>query len=359
MAKLSDNLKRLKRGASDLLRGSPKGLSREGNEPFAPFETEGFVVQCHAAWPADEKLIAAWAALSRTNPDTTPMHSPAWQKAAFDASGATTLRLITVYKGDELQLVAPMQLSAAGGLGTIGHWMTDYLEPPCTDPAAWLAFIAFLTENWDRRLNEVVFHNIRESFSFRSELSKSDFFVNEEVIDHAPVIELPKTWEEYLDSLDAHDRKETRRKLNKAEEKGGAKLVAGSVRDLDEAVRLVEAAGGQKGDTVRRFLRPLLTCVGPSLIADGRLELLKLQIDGKFAACLLQFPTPSGPMLYNAGHNPSMREWSPGVVAVAMAIRRAIERGKKTYDLMRGREPYKYRFGAVDRPLYRITLRKK
>jgi CelD/BcsL family acetyltransferase involved in cellulose biosynthesis len=237
--------------------------------------------------------------------------------------------------------------------------MTDYLEPLCADSNAWPAFTAFLAANWDRRLNEVVFHNIRESSSLRRDLPKSEFSINEEVIDHAPAIDLPSTWEKFLDSLDAHDRKETRRKLNKAEEKGDAKLVAGSAKDLDDAVKLVEAAGGRKGDTARRFLHPLLTSAGPSLIADGRLQLLKLLIQGKFTACLLQFPTQIGPMLYNAGHEPSMREWSPGVVAVAMAIRQAIERGEKTYDLMRGREPYKYRFGAVDRPLYRITLRKK
>jgi CelD/BcsL family acetyltransferase involved in cellulose biosynthesis len=89
------------------------------------------------------------------------------------------------------------------------------------------------------------------------------------------------------------------------------------------------------------------------------MELLTLSIEGRPAGCLIQFPTPAGVMLYNSGHDPALREWSPGVVALAMAIREAIARGAKTYDLLRGREPYKYRLGAVDRPLYRVTLRRK
>ncbi len=63
-------------------------------------------------------------------------------------------------------------------------------------------------------------------------------------------------------------------------------------------------------------------------------------------------------MLYNMGWDAKWREWSPGIVAVGMAIRRAIEAGFKNYDLLRGREPYKYELGAVDHPLYKITLRK-
>jgi CelD/BcsL family acetyltransferase involved in cellulose biosynthesis len=72
----------------------------------------------------------------------------------------------------------------------------------------------------------------------------------------------------------------------------------------------------------------------------------------------MQFPSPAGPLLYNTGFDPAARPWSPGVVAILLAVRRAIEQHAVEYDLMRGCEEYKYRMGAVDRPMYQITLAK-
>lgn len=365
MAKIQDILLSARRAAADLVRGTPAGLGRADPAEFAPYEAAGLTVRCYTKWPSDARLLAAWEEWSRSE---TPLHSPTWQAANFHASGAETLRLITVHHGDELRAVLPMQLSPAGGLGTIGFWMTDYLDPLIRGIDTWAAIVAFLAAHWDRRVNEVVFHNVRASASLRTELSPlavaAGLSCDEAEFDAAPAVELPTSWDEYLATLDAHERKETRRKLNKAETKRGATLTrttdpADVSRALDVALKLMELAGGEKAESIRRYVRPLLTEAAPPLIAAGRMELLTLTIEGRPACCLIQFPTSAGVMLYNSGHDPALREWSPGVVALAMAIREAIGRGAKTYDLLRGREPYKYRLGAVDRPLYRITLRRK
>jgi CelD/BcsL family acetyltransferase involved in cellulose biosynthesis len=351
-----------------MLRGSASGLGRPAGRPFAPFEHGGLTVNCFAAWPTDDRLLGQWDTLSRDLPEGTALHSPVWQAANFRASGARTLRLITVHRGNALLAVVPTQLSDAGGLGTIGFWMTDYLDPLVRGPDAWRPILTFLAAHWDRRINEVVLHNIRASAALRKGLpplvEEAGFTCVEAEFDAAPTIELPASWDEYLATLDAHERKEIRRKLNKAETKGGATLTratdpADVPRALNTALDLMQLAGGEKGESIRQYVRPLLTEAGPPLIAGGRMELLTLSIEGRPAGCLIQFPTPAGVMLYNSGHDPALREWSPGVVALAMAIREAIARGAKTYDLLRGREPYKYRLGAVDRPLYRVTLRRK
>ena len=365
MSKLRDILLDLRHAAADVVRGAPQGLGRGAGKRFAPFESGGVTVQCHSQWPTDVGLIAEWDELSRCAPGGTALHSPAWQAAAFSGSGAKKLRLITV-QGEKLLAVIPMQLSPAGGLGTIAPWMVDYLDPLMAADAGrrvWPAVLGFIASQWDRRVTEVVLHNVRAAAAVRGELPaiapECGFSVEEAVVDHAPSIELRPTWEGYLASLDAHERKETRRKVKKAEEKGAGKLVRGDSGALVEALRLMELAEGAKGKTVRRYLRPLLMTAGPALMAAGRLEVLTLEIEGKAAGCLIQFPTPAGPMLYNSGLDPAMKEWSPGVVAVAMAIREAIGRGEKRYDLLRGREPYKYRLGATDQALYRLTLRKR
>jgi CelD/BcsL family acetyltransferase involved in cellulose biosynthesis len=52
---------------------------------------------------------------------------------------------------------------------------------------------------------------------------------------------------------------------------------------------------------------------------------------------------------YQTGWEPSLANLSLGTALVDEAIRQARSLGLKTFDFLRGAEPYKYRFGAVDR----------
>ncbi|WP_438035696.1 GNAT family N-acetyltransferase [Sorangium sp. So ce204] len=49
----------------------------------------------------------------------------------------------------------------------------------------------------------------------------------------------------------------------------------------------------------------------------------------------------------------------PGVVMLASAIEHAAREGARTVDFLRGREPYKYDWGAVDRWTFRRRLRRR
>ena len=48
-----------------------------------------------------------------------------------------------------------------------------------------------------------------------------------------------------------------------------------------------------------------------------------------------------------------------GVVLLAKFLERAIEQGCNRLDLLRGDEPYKYEWGAVDEPIQRILVRRR
>ena len=52
---------------------------------------------------------------------------------------------------------------------------------------------------------------------------------------------------------------------------------------------------------------------------------------------------------YQSGWDPSFARHSMGSVLVLHALERAADEGARTFDFLRGREPYKYRFGARDR----------
>ena len=344
------------------------GLSRDDSVPFDPMEIGGVTVRCQASWPVDH---SRWNALLKRVPTTSVFQTPAWQIAAWKAGQISgRLRFLTVERGEELVGVLPLCVDDIGRVYTPGASITDYHDPLIlaeAEPECWRAIFGFLAAQWDARLEHLTLYNLRERAACRTILpmiaTANGFTIDEEVCEHSPTIPLPKTWDEYLDSLDPHERKETRRKLNKGETKGNARLVRctepGEISEtLTNGLAMMESVGGEKGDAIHKYVRPLLEAVGVQLIQEGRIELHVLQINYSLACCLIEFPSATGPMLYNIGYDASLKEWSPGVVAVAMSIRAAIARGATEYDLLRGREPYKHRIGGVDRPVYRIILRK-
>ncbi len=347
------------------------GLARRGPVSFEPLTAGGLTVQCATNWPADAGLLDAWQRLCDDVPASTVFQGPIWQTAAWKTlRGATDLRFLTVHRDGRLAAVLPLYLTNKGGLITPAAAVTDYLDPlirPDDEPAVWSAILDFLAQHWDRHLVEVTLHNVRESAACRNLLppiaERGGFTCEERVVEYAPAIKLAPTWDGYLQSLDPHERKELRRKLNKAEQKAGASLTKCLPDEIDAslqtALRLMEACGGEKGDAVCKYLRPLLELAAPELIRQGRMELWMLRLGGEVACCLLQIPHPAGPLLYNCGYDPAKKEWSPGVVAVAISLREAIANRAQSYDLLRGQEPYKYRLGAVDRALVRITLKRK
>ena len=345
------------------LRGA-SGISRPGDEPLEPIEVDGLVVRCFAQLPQKGAPVAPWGRLLEKVPDASPFLDINWQWAARVTDGAMPPRIIVVQRGDDAIAVFPMCLNKSSGLQSIAPAISDYLDPLIAtgeEENALRALLAFLSAMWDRKLAEVALHNIREGGPCHSMLPQLaevfGFASRASVVEQTPIITLPKSWDEYLSGLDAHERKELKRKVKKAETSGAAELAV--AEGVGHAVNLLGQSVGEKSKAVRKYLWPMLLGAGFDVITARRMEVLELTIQGKAACSLVQFVHPLGPMLYNLGWDPAMKEWSPGIVAVGMAIRRAIEQGFGTYDLLRGREDYKYRLGAKDRPLYKVTLKKK
>ena len=107
------------------------------------------------------------------------------------------------------------------------------------------------------------------------------------------------------------------------------------------------------GAQSRVFFRRLFELADP---AGPRLTLLT--VGGQRIAAGIHFETADGYLMYNAGVDPDARDFSPGVLLLERLVRRAIERGKCRVDLLRGDEPYKYEWGAVDEPIQRLLVRR-
>ncbi len=166
----------------------------------------------------------------------------------------------------------------------------------------------------------------------------------------------------YLGTLGRKERHEVRRKLRRAEAVGAIALERSTdpAADLDAFVDLHQRRWGDAGlfpataggEQSRTWFRRLFDLAG----GDGTVQLHFLAVGGRRIAAAVWFEDADTWYLYNAGVDPDARDLSPGVLMSARAIEAAIAAGRRRFDYLRGDEPYKYEWGAVDEPIQRLLV---
>ncbi len=167
----------------------------------------------------------------------------------------------------------------------------------------------------------------------------------------AAVLELPSDYDGYLAGLRSKDRHEIRRKHRRFEEAiGEARLVRGGGPDALEAFfSMHRAAGGRKGG----FMTPGMEEFFGSLLGiEGAVLSLLTGEGGEPVAGAFGFEDEHAYYLYNSAYDPGSAAESPGVVLIDRLIADAIAGGRHRLDFLKGDEPYKFRMGAVPRPLF-------
>jgi CelD/BcsL family acetyltransferase involved in cellulose biosynthesis len=186
--------------------------------------------------------------------------------------------------------------------------------------------------------------------------------VRVEVEDVCPILDLPLTWEEYLDSLDKKQRHEIRRKLRRAEQEADTRfVVVGRDHDLEGEVRafieLHQKSRPDKSEFMEPRMQAFFVDIARVLYRCGWLDLVFVEMNGQKAAALFNFDYGDAFLVYNSGYDPrQFSHLSPGIIVTACTIQRAIALGRRTFDFLQGPEVYKYRFGAHDTRVYRLLL---
>jgi CelD/BcsL family acetyltransferase involved in cellulose biosynthesis len=333
-------------------------------------------VEVFTAVSAFQDLRAEWHQLLSQLPFQSVFFTPQWQETWWRHFGATRqLHMLTVRSSDgTLQGLAPLMSSpgieGAPRLELLGDLeLCDYLDVlmvPAQQRAVGRAVVEYLVGNGGDEM-EVCLQNLSQHSStsavFQDCLLHSGLTVEVEQIETCPTVLLPSEWEAYLALLRGKDRHELRRKLRRAE--AAARLeyrVTSAAAQLDEDVNtFVVLHRMSQQDAKRGFMTPekeaFFRAMARQLWPQGWLELAFLYADGEPIATLCCFAYGSTYAAYNSGYHPAYGELSAGIVLFAERIRTAIARGFTAFDFMRGNESYKYRFGAMDRPLYQLLAR--
>ena len=174
-------------------------------------------------------------------------------------------------------------------------------------------------------------------------------------------LNLPPTWEEYLEILNQKQRHEVRRKLRRLREAGEVNYrvieASEAVPDaIDLFLRLFRESRQDKEtfltDKRESFLRSLAKAAAQAqLLRMGFLEL-----DTQPVAAVMCFDYDDAVYLYNSGYDPQYQSLSVGLISKILCIKDGIERGRGRFDFLKGAEQYKYRLGGKEIPLQACTI---
>jgi CelD/BcsL family acetyltransferase involved in cellulose biosynthesis len=176
-----------------------------------------------------------------------------------------------------------------------------------------------------------------------------------------PYIPLPGDWETYLAGIDKKQRHEIRRKMRRAEENvpPARWYIVDDEATLDNEIEDFLTLMAQDLEKDRFLTQVMRTQMRDSIHAAfkaGWLQLAFMEADGQKAAGYLNFDFAGHIWVYNSGLNFDYRDLSPGWVLLGNLLKWANDHQRESVDFMRGSEDYKYRFGAVNRYIYRALI---
>jgi CelD/BcsL family acetyltransferase involved in cellulose biosynthesis len=335
----------------------------------------------------DDRFVAEWDVLAGRDPHATVFQRARWLRRWEQVlAGRRTMRTRAFRRAEDGALVGVLVetrelLQLPSGPGELirlagGDEVTDYLGPVAVpehrDDVA-DAYVAGLAG--DRAWDEVILGGLAADLGWHERFAAAAgrhglAVVAADVEAVCPVVDLDGGLDGYFSRLPGRLRQELVRKARKLARDAGPYEVhayepSATAQGVEDFLAQVRAGDDEKATFFRRpemeqWFRTLAEEYG----ADGTLRVHRLDIGSLNAAMTVSLvPRPSDDVdaprtwgLYNSSFDPSLAALAPGMVLISELIERAASEGCASFDLLRGDEPYKYRFGAVDRPVRTLTL---
>lgn len=325
----------------------------------------------------DDALTTAWTLLCDDDPAATVFHTPRFLRVWRDMFAAGMPSRIHTFHADShlVGVIADVNDVENGPSGPQeirrfqgGIDVTDYLGPVCRPEYRADVLQAYFTHlardvHWDEFVATGLACENKTADAVRSAAVASGLTVIDDDEDGVcPAVSLTDGFDAYLAGLPGRQRQELQRKPRKLQRDLGA-IHLHEVSPEEYHRRLeafIEMASESHPDKSAFFARPGMVqffgALGDEFVADRTLRLHELTVGGLPAASTLSFVHNGVWGLYNSAYAPNLEGYGPGVVLITMLIEQAASENCHTFDLLRGDEAYKYRFGATDQPLQRIVL---
>jgi CelD/BcsL family acetyltransferase involved in cellulose biosynthesis len=317
-----------------------------------------------------ESLRRKWSELLTASPQATPFQSPEWLLPWWKHLGEGQLWTLCLQRSGRLVGLAPWFIyqnsrNNRRELLFLGTGLTDYLDvllAPDSEAPGMAAIAAQLRAN-QARWDLCDFQQLRPGSPLLRFQAPGDWNAHAGVQEVCPVLALPTS----LDVLDNYVPGHMLRKLayyrRRAAKLGPVTVELADEKNFEELfnafLRLHRARCACHGRSValtgERSLAFHRHAAG-ELLANGRLRFYALRVGGHLVATLYGFEHNRRVFYYLSGFDPEFATISPGTLLIGQAVEDAIRGGARELDFLRGKESYKYSWGAKDQPTYRLQL---
>ncbi len=178
----------------------------------------------------------------------------------------------------------------------------------------------------------------------------------------APLLELPSSYEDYMKGLSKKNRHELRRKLKRIESLEEVRITkVTDTRELRSSLETFIALHKEGSPSKEKFwgkkgMSDFFQEIASRLALQKWVELNFLFYEDRIMAALLNFSYLDQVLFYNVAFNKDYARYSPGLFLFNHCIKQVMSEGKRKADFLRGREKYKYYFGAEDSKIFRLIL---
>jgi CelD/BcsL family acetyltransferase involved in cellulose biosynthesis len=325
--------------------------------------------------PYSETLVREWEALLSRSRFRTPFHTPLWIEIWLKHFGRSLEGKVILFRAPEGALLAVGAFSTSPGDGgqqgltLLGSTdVCDYRDLVIASGREEETFDALGRFFGEGPWGYLEFNGISEfspTAQFLPPLMQSfGFQVVQEVEELALYLDLPPTWEMFLERLGSKDRHELRRKMRRMEREASGEIsgVEGSLplfKKMEIFFDLHRKSRKDKAEFMSKEMEAFFRDLSMPFEERGWLNLSFLKVGGKEVAALFSFDFAGTEYIYNSGYDPQFAQFSPGIVLAAYCIRRAIDNGMASFNFLRGREDYKYHLGGKEEKIFRIRVIKK
>lgn len=314
-----------------------------------------------------QRLEAELVDLFARDQSATPFQSPAWWLSWLECfAPSAELRVVLVRTGERLSACLPLWIYAEPtqrSLVWVGDGITDYLDAlvdrslPCAFDVISAALRDIEREVDCVRLCELPADS--PNLELWSGMGRGQL----ETCSACPALELGREARDLERTLPRWLSRNIRQTEQRLRSSGAVEWQLATAADAPAQLQVFSGlhaarwrARGQPGVLAEPAVQAFHRAVVPRLLASGLLELEVAYLEGRPLAASYVL-TRSQAYLYLFGYDPSAPRLSLGSWLIWRSITRAVERGRARYDFLRGREDYKYQWGATDRWTRRFVSR--
>lgn len=336
--------------------------------------------------PALEALAPAWHALAGDLPLLGPDWHRGWIRHYLDSDhGDSQPFVLAVYEeaaneaegpATSLKGLALWSLERSRRRGNVIRWLgsgevcTDHLTLLCQKEAeepVTTAIAEFLTQeftDWDLLSLDDIDANDTSIERLNDALTQRGTTLQSHEAGNTWAIDLPNTWEAFLQMQSKSHRKQLRRAERKLQD---PELCCWhpvkTPEQLNEAWPILvdlhqrrRISLGEPGCFASPQFEAFHRELAEQLLEKNQLRISWLAMNGRPAAAEYHFASETTLFAYQGGVEPELIDDEPGRLSLIATIQEAIAEGKTTFDLMRGDEHYKAHWRAEPHPTRHYRL---